>query len=281
MEMFGKVRRMFFRDGKSPLCRCNSNRARHTSSTGAKSTCDRRRLAQDLAAHLKLCFSRAFVVQAYPTQSHEMLFDAHTRAFAALGGIPRRGIYDNMKTAVDKVKKGKSRVVNTRFAAMASHYLFDPDFCNVASGWEKGVVEKNVQDSRLRSGRTRQGALWFLHRTEPVAAGEVPGPVAGTQAPRVRPDPGRNARTGAAQPDADDHAVRRLRRDSGQGLQHLPGHVRRSEPLLGAVRTGRPDGQHPDLSRAIDLVAHDAVVASHVRSFGATKHATTGNTTFR
>ena len=64
-----------------------------------------------LLAHLKLCFSRAFVVQAYPTQSHEMLFDAHTRAFAALGGIPRRGIYDNMKTAVDRVKKGKSRIV--------------------------------------------------------------------------------------------------------------------------------------------------------------------------
>ena len=103
-----------------------------------------------LVAHLKLCYSRAFVVQAYPTQSHEMLFDAHARAFAALGGIPKRGIYDNMKTAVDKVKKGKARVVNTRFAAMASHYLFDPDFCNVASGWEKGVVEKNVQDSRRR-----------------------------------------------------------------------------------------------------------------------------------
>jgi hypothetical protein len=79
-----------------------------------------------------------------------MLFDAHTRSFAALGGIPRRGIYDNMKTAVDKVQKGKSRIVNSRFSAMASHYLFDPDFCNVASGWEKGVVEKNVQDSRLR-----------------------------------------------------------------------------------------------------------------------------------
>jgi transposase len=103
-----------------------------------------------LAAHLKLCASRAFVVQAYPTQGHEMLFDAHTRALTALGGIPRRGIYDNMKTAVDKVKKGKGRTVNTRFAAMASHYLFDPDFCNVASGWEKGVVEKNVQDSRRR-----------------------------------------------------------------------------------------------------------------------------------
>ena len=33
---------------------------------------------------------------------------------------------------------------------MTAHYLFDPDFCNVASGWEKGVVEKNVQDMRRR-----------------------------------------------------------------------------------------------------------------------------------
>ena len=101
-------------------------------------------------AHLKLCFSRAFVVQAYPAQSHEMLFEAHTRAFTVLGGIARRGIYDNMKTAVDRVLKGKQRVVNTRFDAMMSYYLVKPEFCNVASGWEKGVVEKNVQDSRRR-----------------------------------------------------------------------------------------------------------------------------------
>jgi hypothetical protein len=41
-------------------------------------------------------------------------------------------------------------VVNSRFAVMCAHYLFDADFCNVASGWEKGIVEKNVQDSRRR-----------------------------------------------------------------------------------------------------------------------------------
>ena len=99
-------------------------------------------------SHIKLCASRAFWLVAYPSQGHEMLFDAHTRSFAALGGVPRRGIYDNMKTAVDKVKKGKGRIVNARFAVMCAHYLFDADFCNVASGWEKGVVEKNVQDSR-------------------------------------------------------------------------------------------------------------------------------------
>src|SRR5450631_1921154 len=105
---------------------------------------------RDQVSHMKLCASRAFWLVAYPSQGHEMLFDAHTRSFAALGGIARRGIYDNMKTAVDKVKKGKGRVVNARFAVMCAHYLFDADFCNVASGWEKGVVEKNVQDSRRR-----------------------------------------------------------------------------------------------------------------------------------
>jgi transposase len=100
-------------------------------------------------AHLKLCASRAFWLAAYPGQGHEMLFDAHTRGFAGLGGVARRGIYDNMKTAVDRVPgRGKARVVNARFAAMAAHYLFEPDFCNVASGWEKGRVEKGVQDAR-------------------------------------------------------------------------------------------------------------------------------------
>ena len=101
-------------------------------------------------AHTKLSYSRAFVVRAYPLQTHEMLFDAHNHAFRVFGGVPRRGIYDNMKTAIDKVGRGKERDVNARFLAMASHYLFEPEFCNPASGWEKGQVEKNVQDARHR-----------------------------------------------------------------------------------------------------------------------------------
>jgi transposase len=126
-----------------------------------------------MVAHMKLCASRAFVLIAYPSQGHEMLFDAHTRAFMALGGVPRRGIYDNMKTAVDKVKKGKGRIVNARFAALCAHYLFDADFCNVAAGWEKGVVEKNVQDSRRRIWQEAEKRLfgsfdelnvWLLER---------------------------------------------------------------------------------------------------------------------
>jgi hypothetical protein len=101
-------------------------------------------------AHTKLSYSRAFVVRAYLLQTHEMLFDAHNHAFRVFGGVPRRGIYDNMRTAIDKVGRGKERDVNVRFMAMASHYLYEPEFCNPASGWEKGQVEKNVQDARHR-----------------------------------------------------------------------------------------------------------------------------------
>jgi transposase len=101
-------------------------------------------------AHIKLSHSRAFLVRAYLLQSHEMLFDAHWHGFRVFGGIPGRGIYDNMKTAVDRVGRGKERQVNARFLAMTNHYVFEPEFCNPASGWEKGQVEKNVQDARPR-----------------------------------------------------------------------------------------------------------------------------------
>lgn len=37
---------------------------------------------------------------------------------------------------------------NARFEAMCGHYLFEPEFCNRAAGWKKGIVEKNVQDRR-------------------------------------------------------------------------------------------------------------------------------------
>ena len=117
----------------------------------------RRRLE---VAHAKLAASRAFWLVAYPSQSHEMLFDAHARAFVAFGGVPRRGIYDNMKTAVDRVGRGKERTINVRFHAMCSHYLFEPDFCNRAAGWEKGIVEKNVQDRRRQIWREAGERRW-------------------------------------------------------------------------------------------------------------------------
>ena len=56
--------------------------------------------------------------------------------------------YDNMKTVVDQVGKGKERHINKRFQVMTGHYLFEPEFCNRAAGWEKGQVEKCVLERR-------------------------------------------------------------------------------------------------------------------------------------
>ena len=54
-------------------------------------------------AHFRLCHSRMLFVRAYPRETQEMVFDAHDRAFAFFRGACTRGIYDNMKTAVEAV----------------------------------------------------------------------------------------------------------------------------------------------------------------------------------
>jgi transposase len=96
------------------------------------------------AAHARLCHSRMLFVRAYPRETQEMVFDAHDRAFALFKGACQRGIYDNMKTAVETILVGKERVYNRRFLQMCSHYLVDPVACTPASGWEKGQVENQV-----------------------------------------------------------------------------------------------------------------------------------------
>ena len=156
-------------------------------------------------AHFKLSYSRAFFVRAYILQTHEMLFDAHNHAFRMLGGVPRRGIYDNMRTAIDKVGRGKARTVNARFAAMVSHYMFEAEFCNPAAGWEKGQVEKNVQDARHRLWQPiphaesldalnlwleqRCRALWqdIPHGTQPGSVADAWADEAGSLMPAGRP----------------------------------------------------------------------------------------------
>jgi transposase len=95
-------------------------------------------------AHLRLCHSRMLFVRAYPRETQEMVFDAHDRAFAFFKGACTRGIYDNMKTAVETIFAGKDRLYNRRFLQMCSHYLVDPVACTPASGWEKGQVENQV-----------------------------------------------------------------------------------------------------------------------------------------
>jgi transposase len=108
-------------------------------------------------AHVRLCHSRMLFVRAYPRESQEMVFDAHSQAFAFFKGACQRGIYDNMKTAVDAVFVGKERQFNRRFLQMLSHHLVEPTACTPAAGWEKGQVENQVGVVR-RHFFTRHGA---------------------------------------------------------------------------------------------------------------------------
>jgi hypothetical protein len=117
-------------------------------------------------AHVRLCHSRMLFVRAYPRETQEMVFDAHDRAFAFFKGACTRGIYDNMKTAVDAIfigkeraydigkerayNIGKERAYNRRFQQMCAHYLVEPVACTPASGWEKGQVENQVSVVRQR-----------------------------------------------------------------------------------------------------------------------------------
>ena len=101
-------------------------------------------------AHMRLCHSRMLFARAYPRETQEMVFDAHDRAFAFFKGACTRGIYDNMKTAVEAILVGKERAYNRRFLQMCSHYLVDPVACTPASGWEKGQVENQVGVVRER-----------------------------------------------------------------------------------------------------------------------------------
>ena len=115
------------------------------------------------AAHMRLCASRAVYVRCYPRETQEMVFDAHARAFVFFGGVPLRGIYDNMKTAVTTVFTGKDRVFNRRFLIMTDHYMVEPTACSPAAGWEKGQVENQVQTIR---GRLFQPRLRFASLEE-------------------------------------------------------------------------------------------------------------------
>ena len=100
-----------------------------------------------------------------------MVFDAHDRAFAFFKGACRRGIYDNMKTAVETVFIGKERAYNRRFLQMCGHYLVEPAACTPSAGWEKGQVENQVGlvrerffTPRLRFKSYEELNAWLLDR---------------------------------------------------------------------------------------------------------------------
>lgn len=95
----------------------------------------------------RLCYSCDIFVQAFYSQNLESFLEAQQLMFDYFGGIPRRLIFDNAKVAV-KEGFGLHAKATDGYAAFAAHYAFQTDFCNIASGNEKGLVENLVGYAR-------------------------------------------------------------------------------------------------------------------------------------
>jgi len=93
-------------------------------------------------------YSGKSFVRAYPMERQEMFFDAHIWAFAFFGGVFPVIVFDNLKTAVRMVLRGKNRIEQDQFVKFRSYYTFEAKFCNPASGREKGGVEGLVGFAR-------------------------------------------------------------------------------------------------------------------------------------
>ena len=93
-------------------------------------------------------YSNKAYIQVFPAQNQECLLEGMKRIFEYIGGVPSRIRFDNMSTAVAQVLEGAERRLTDGFTRFMLHYRFEADFCNPASGNEKGNVENKVGYSR-------------------------------------------------------------------------------------------------------------------------------------
>jgi len=95
---------------------------------------------------MRACFSGACFVQAHTRETQQAFLEAHVEALEYYGGSFALLRYDNLRSAVKVVLKGRRRVETDRFVALRSHYLFDSSFTRKGKegAHEKGGVEGEV-----------------------------------------------------------------------------------------------------------------------------------------
>jgi transposase len=93
---------------------------------------------------LVLSWSRAVFARFALDQTLESFLRGHVLAFAALGGVPREILYDNLKSVVLE-RVGDHIRFHPRVLDLAGHYHFAPKPCAPYRGNEKGKVERYIQ----------------------------------------------------------------------------------------------------------------------------------------
>jgi transposase len=101
---------------------------------------------------MRACFSGAALVIAFMDETQQAFLEGHVRALEWHGGVFDVLRYDNLKSAVVRVLKGRRRVESDRFVGLRSHYRFGSSFClpGVQGAHEKGGVEGEVGRFRRR-----------------------------------------------------------------------------------------------------------------------------------
>jgi transposase len=101
---------------------------------------------------MRACHSGASFVAAFQAETQQAFLEGHVAAFEWFGGVFRLVRYDNLKSAVARVLKGRRRSESDRFVALRSHYLFESSFCQRGEqgAHEKGGVENEVGRFRRR-----------------------------------------------------------------------------------------------------------------------------------
>lgn len=100
--------------------------------------------------------------KAYLRATQQAFLEGHEDGFLFFGGVFKRLRYDNLKSAVKKILRGYQRHETDRFISFRSHWGFLSEFCNPASGNEKGGVESEV-------GYYRRNHLTPLRRAKNLA----------------------------------------------------------------------------------------------------------------
>lgn len=109
---------------------------------------DGRRLVPFLVA--AWAYSNAPFVLALPFERTEAILEGMVAAFEFFGAVPKEVWWDNPKTVATLILLGRERQCHPRYAALASHYVFEPHFCMPARGNEKPDAESTVKAVQKR-----------------------------------------------------------------------------------------------------------------------------------
>jgi transposase len=97
---------------------------------------------------IRLNYSRSRFVMAFPFKKQEAFLEGHIQAFHFFGGVPKEITYDNLKTAVFRILKGRNRQEQQAFVTFRSYYLYEARYCTPGKGHQKGGVENDVGYTR-------------------------------------------------------------------------------------------------------------------------------------